>query len=47
LCERREELTNFRGSGFSPYDEEIAASNGKIHHAMLEILHEPAQERGK
>jgi myo-inositol-1(or 4)-monophosphatase len=36
-------ISNFTGNGFSIHDEEIAASNGKIHTAMLEILHNPVE----
>lgn len=31
-------VSNFTGSGFSLHDEEIVASNGAIHGALLEIL---------
>jgi myo-inositol-1(or 4)-monophosphatase len=37
-------LTDFRGNQLSIYGQELVASNGHIHHAMLKVLHEePAQ----
>jgi myo-inositol-1(or 4)-monophosphatase len=39
-------VSNFTGSGFSLHDEEIVASNGGIHGAMLDILRTIAR-RGK
>jgi myo-inositol-1(or 4)-monophosphatase len=34
-------VTNFGGREFSIYEDEIVASNGLIHHAMLEVLNKP------
>lgn len=38
-------LTNFRGQELSIYGQELVASNGRIHQAMLELLHEARPER--
>jgi len=38
-------VSNFTGTGFSLHDEEIVASNGKIHGAMLEILRNSEMQR--
>ncbi|RMH33648.1 MAG: inositol monophosphatase [Nitrospirae bacterium] len=32
-------VTNWNGGPFSIYDKQILASNGKIHQAMIEVLH--------
>jgi len=34
-------LTNFNGKDLSIYEQELVASNGHIHEAMLEVLHRP------
>ena len=38
-------VSDFSGTGFSLYDQEILASNGKIHGAVLEILRNTAKRK--
>lgn len=35
-------MSNFRGEPFSIYDIELVASNGLIHHEMVEVLNRPS-----
>lgn len=40
------EITDFKGNPFSIYSEEILASNGLIHDAMLQVMKEVDNKRG-
>ena len=40
------EITDFKGNPFSIYSEEILASNGLIHEAMLQVMKEVDHNRG-
>jgi myo-inositol-1(or 4)-monophosphatase len=40
-------VSNLSGTRFSVYDDEILASNGKIHGQMIEILHKAGSKKGR